>query len=419
MRPHIAFPSVIKNRWLFILITGALLLLILTMQVINSRFWMHDFEVYYRATEAFTSNNKVYGVTFGLESGYYKYSPFALFLFLPLSILPFDAAKIIFFLLISAASISTMILSATLLQKNMESIKQYGNGLLFIVLGIVSSQVFRELHLGNVNMILLLLLLIMLWYNLKGKQSQAGILFALILFIKPHFLILVPLLLLRKQFRSLAVTFLALVAGILLPAAVKGFSGNLALHKAWLLTMQNHNESLRDASDNIYSLFFRLLTIIRIPITPSSEKNVVITLLIIVAIAFGWFVIGNILQKKNAQPQLTGRSFTIEFLLLIAMVPNLVITDSEHFLLSIPLILFLLGLICNKIALWFKIAVIIAIVLYGMNIHDLVGATASLWLRINGILGLGNLLLIGLSIYGFRRYELPDGRMKESNSANE
>lgn len=406
MFPPVTFSSVLKHRRLFILITGIMLLLFFAMQIINRRFWMHDFEVYYMASDAFAHGLKVYGPTFGLSSGYYKYSPFALYLFLPLSLLPFTAAKVIFFSLISFAIITTFLVAAELLRNYKEGLQIYSNGILFLVLGIVSSQVFRELHLGNVNMILLLLMLIILWFLISGKQITAGILFALVLFIKPHFIILAPLLLLRKQYKTLAITILGLTTGTLLPALVTGVSENIVLHKEWLQTMQNHNESLRQAYDTIYSLLIRTLSYLQLFNFQFNEKTVAITLLIIVAAGFGLFVIGNIMREQNMQHQHIGQSFTIEFLLLIAIIPNLVITDSEHFLLSIPLILFLLTFMHNKIPLWFKIAVIFAILLYTMNIHDLVGASVSLWLSENGILGLGNLILIGLTIYGYRNFEL-------------
>lgn len=407
------FLSTLKQRRLFILITSIILLLILIMQIINRRFWMHDFEVYYKASQAFASGSKIYGLTFGLDSGYYKYSPFALYLFLPISLLPFGAAKIVFFLLISAALITTLILSAQLLQYSLQSIKTISNGMLFIVMGIVSSVVFRELHLGNVNVILLLLSLIMLWFLLSGKQITAGILFAFVLFIKPHFIILAPLLLFRKQYKSIAITLLGLTIGCLLPALVTGISENMVLHKEWLQTMQDHNKSLWQAYDTIYSLFLHILLYIQKFNIQFYDKAVELTLLIIVAAAFGWFVIGNIKRERKIQPQHIGRSFTIEFMILIALIPNLVITDTEHFLLSIPLILFLLGLMRIKTPLWFKITVVIALILFSMNIYDLIGTKLSLWLTHNGILGLGNLMLIGLTMYGYRNFELK-GIMPES-----
>ena len=415
MSPTLTILSVIKQRRLFILVTGVLLLLILVIQIINRRFWMHDFEVYYKAAEAFSDGSKVYGKIFGLESGYYKYSPFALYLFLPLSLLPFEVAKIIFFLLISAATIATLMLAAHILENAGKSGRRYSDGILFLVLGIVSSQVFRELHMGNVNMLLLLLMLIMLWHLMSGKQITAGILFAIVLFIKPHFIILVPLLLLRKQYKSLAVTILSLSAGILLPAILIGVSANIDLYKEWLFTMRSHNESLLEAYDTIYSLALRPLSYLQLFNIRLNEKTVTVILIFLVAISFGWFVIRNILRERKTQLQHTGQAFAIEFLLLIALIPNLLITDSEHFLLSIPLILFLLGLMYNKTYFWFNLTVIIAIVLYAMNIHDLVGAAASLWLRNNGILGLGNLILIGLTIYGYLNIELKTIRNDKSN----
>lgn len=406
MRLPVIFPSSLKQRRLFILLTSIILLFILALQIMNRRFWMHDFEVYYLAAQAFLNGEPVYGRTYIFDTAFFKYSPFSLYLFVPLSVLPYGAAKVIFFLLVAAATVSTLLLAAHLLKSTSERKQTYSNALLFIVLGIVSSQVFRELHLGNVNMILLLLLLVMLRCLLHGKQVSAGIVFALVLFIKPHFFILVPLLFFRKQFKSLAVTFTGIVAGILLPVLLTGFDKNMALYQAWGQTMQKHNASLGEAYDTIYSLLLHRLPDLQFPNVHISEKAVVIALLITVAAAFGWFVIANIIRDKKRQPQQTGQSFVIEFMVLIALVPNLVITDAEHFLLSIPLILFLLGLMRNKTPLGFRMMVLISVILYAMNIHDLVGASLSLWLTHNGILGLGNFMLIGLTVYGYLNFEI-------------
>ena len=406
MRLPAIFPSSLKQRRLFILVTSIILLFILALQIINRRFWMHDFEVYYLAAQAFMNDQPVYGRAYIFDTAFYKYSPFSLYLFVPFSILPYAAAKVIFFLLISAATVATLLLAAHLLQSTSERGQTYSNGLLFIVMGIVSSQVFRELHLGNVNMILLLLLLVMLHRLLKGKQVSAGIVFALVLFIKPHFFILVPLLLFRKQFQSLAVTASGIITGILLPVFLTGFDKNMVLYQAWVQTMQKHNASLREAYDTIYALLLRRLPDFLTSSIQISEKAVVIVLLITVAAVFGWFVIANMLRERKRQPQQAGQAFVIEFLVLIALVPNLVITDAEHFLLSIPLILFLLGLMRNKTPLWFRIMVVFSVILYAMNIHDLVGASVSLWLTRNGVLGLGNFMLIGLTVYGYLNFEI-------------
>jgi len=398
----------LRSRSEFIIITSIVLLAVLVLQIINKRFWMHDFEVYYQAARAFAGGRQVYGQAFGLESGFYKYSPFALFLFLPLSLLPFGFAKVLFFLLISCATITSVLFCSKLLNVGRGNPLTFSNGILYLLLGIISSQVFRELHLGNINMLLLLLLLIILELILSGKQSAAGLLFSIVLFIKPHFIILLPLFFLRKYYTCLWVMLAGLVIGVLLTVMVSGVDGAIMLHKQWLLTMQIHNQSLLLAQDTIYSWLYRIMFHFIAPEASVFAKALPLLIIIAAAAIFGWFVVSNIrTERKLPQPDLQKHSFVTEFMLLTALVPNLVLTDSEHFLLSAPVILLLLGIIRQKrVSPWFSGLTVLAILLYGMNIHDLVGAAFSGWLTQNGILGFGNLMLISLTIFWFRKHEI-------------
>jgi hypothetical protein len=382
------------------------MLAIMIMQIINKRFWMHDFEVYYRAAQAFASGSQVYGLAYGLGSGFYKYSPFALLLFLPLSFLPFGLAKVIFFFLISGATISAILLCTKLLNVSSTKPLLFSDGMLFILLGIISSQVFRELHLGNINMLLLLLLLTMLQLILYNKQITAGLLFSVVLFIKPHFIVLIPLLFLRKYYKCTWATIAGLLTGFLITAVVNGVHGTIALHKQWLNAMQMHNQSLILAPDTIYSWLYRIMFQFFDPEISTLSKALPLVIMVVIAASFRWFVIENIRSEKIAElTNLHRQSFAIEYFLLIAIVPNLVLTDSEHFLLSAPIVLLLIGIVKeNRISLWFSGLTILALLFYAINIHDLVGVTLSLWLTQKGILGLGNLMLIMLVIFWHRKH---------------
>jgi hypothetical protein len=153
------------------------------------------------------------------------------------------------------------------------------------------------------------------------------------------------------------------------------------------------------------------------PENSTFAKLLPLMILILIAAVFAWFVLVNMRSESKTLHSITQKqSFVLEFVLLIALIPNLVLTDSEHFLLSIPVILLLLGLLKQNIQpYWFSGLTIIGILLYAMNIHDLVGASISIWLTQNGILGLGNLMLIALAIYWFRKQAF-SSKIAELNS---
>jgi len=66
-------------RWtaLFVLV------LALVLEVVNGRFWLNDLKVYVMAADALRQGQPVYGLPFGLDTGFYKYAPGVLYLFLP------------------------------------------------------------------------------------------------------------------------------------------------------------------------------------------------------------------------------------------------------------------------------------------------------------------------------------------------
>jgi hypothetical protein len=404
MGKNINFSALLDQRRPFILISGVVILLILVMELVNNRFSMSDFEVYYYAAQSFVSNHQVYGHQFGGENtGFYKYSPFALFFFIPLSLLPVVVAKVIFFLLIGVAAVAVLLLTSHLLQEVTEKKSGFSNWMLAIIAIVACSRLHRELHMGNVNMILLLMLLLILWFTLHGKQVTAGVLFAIVLFIKPHFIILAPLFLLRKQYVLLAVAFAGIIVEIMIPAIFIGVSGNWDLHRDWAQVMLQHAGTLEGVYNTIYSLFLLVPKYLPGLDFGIPDRVLVFVLLAFVALVFGWFCLGNIRRERMMGIQFPV-SFKFEFLILVALIPNLMNTDSEHFLLTIPILFFLLGLMRKETPMWFKVSVVFAMLLYGMNIHDLIGHKLSMWLGDNGALGFSNILLILLSGYGYRRF---------------
>jgi hypothetical protein len=90
----------IKKYRPFLLIVSLLFLAIYLIENINGRFWLNDFKVYYSAADALKNGKTVYGESFGLSTGFYKYSPEVLCLFIPATYLPFAAASGIHFFFI-------------------------------------------------------------------------------------------------------------------------------------------------------------------------------------------------------------------------------------------------------------------------------------------------------------------------------
>jgi hypothetical protein len=71
----------------------------------NGRAQMADFRVYYDAANALIHGDTLYGKAFGVSSGFYKYSPFACIPFIPLAVIPYPIASILYYGITTAAII--------------------------------------------------------------------------------------------------------------------------------------------------------------------------------------------------------------------------------------------------------------------------------------------------------------------------
>ncbi len=398
-----------KYGW-FILVVSVFFIAFFIIQNINNRFWLHDYEVYYSAANSFINGGQVYGIPYGLSSGLYKYSPFALIVFTPFAILPFIVAKIIHFLLLSLCIITGIIISVRLSNKYFfenDERRSY-NLMLFLTFLPLLPNVYTELHLGNINIILLFIFLMALRALLSGKEINAGLLITLGILIKPHFLVFIPLLLIRKKFRTSATIFAGLAAGTLLPALFTGISNNIFLQRSWMATMLLHNNSLISGQDTIYSWIYRSFVQYIFPNAVDHDKLFGFIVLFVVAIAFLCMIILHLKKENQAGslPDLKKNNFIFEFIVMLAIVPNITVTDSEHFLLSVPLIAFIVtGFFRHRENIFIKLTGVVCLVLYGINIREVIGKVCSNWFTANGMLGLANLMLIAFGIFIYSKLQ--------------
>ena len=82
--------------------------------------------------------------------------------------------------------------------------------------------------------------------------------------------------------------------------------------------------------------------------------------------------------------------------MLLALIPNLFRTNSEHFLSTAPLLAFIVFFIASRKKFWLIPVMVVLIFFYGANSTDLLGRDLSDRLFSMGLLGLSNLLLIAL-----------------------
>ncbi|MBX2979818.1 MAG: DUF2029 domain-containing protein [Flavobacteriales bacterium] len=383
-----------------IILLSGIALLLLIVEHINGRFWLNDFRVYYGAAQALLNGTPLYGVAYGLDSGVFKYAPAMALLYTPLALLPYGVAATIQYLGITAAFIAALILADRILRERLLGGKPSLHAVLLLTALVGIVHLHRELHLGNINAMLLCLLLLTLNALLQGREKAAGLLLGLAILAKPHFAVLLPLLVLHGRYRVLTITTVVVLAGLLAPALLVGLDGNATLLGQWLDVMREHNSALiytagddHRAVNTVYSFLHRAL--LHLFMEPSAMEAYL--LLGIIALAFGAFVLWNKLRK-------VPEAFPFEFLLLLALVPSITLTDTEHFLFALPLVAWTMHHLLPKAgARWLPLVAIPLLFGYGGNWEDALGPLSDRMVQA-GVLGIANagLLLLGVVLFARR-----------------
>lgn len=362
---------------------------------------MNDFRVLYLAAEALTNCEKVYFQAFGLDTGYYKYSPFYLLVLAPFSYLPYIVVASIYFLINIFAAGLTIILSRKIWVAFTSNSKNT-LAILFLTTLVAFSHLYRELYLGNTNLLLLLASLAVFNLLTKGKNKAAGMLLALIILAKPHFIILLPLLFLRRRYTTLIVMSGSLLLGLLIPAIFVGWNWNAELLWKWVEVMVYHNDYQIISANTVSQLSYHFLSYI-----PGIENGIIyqLSVIAIAGLFFLLFVAGNMRSNRKYSAEGTGYlNFAIEYFILVALIPSLLITDTQHFLLSIPLIALIIGYLFRGRNILLTIVACLAFILYVGTWGDLLGPWSG-YIENSGSLGIGNLLIISIGIIIFYRFK--------------
>lgn len=155
----------------------------------------------------------------------FAYPPLVAYLMVPLSLLPYDVARYVFFLL----SLAAFAASVPLLVANREKDRQKTMVLTGWAAVMLFYPVFQTLYLGQINAVLLFLCILALHLVRRRRIWLAGLLFALAAHVKFFPLVLLPFFLVKQEYRLLGTTLL-FVAVI---AAISVAVGGLGLHEMY------------------------------------------------------------------------------------------------------------------------------------------------------------------------------------------
>jgi len=387
-----------KYRISFLILSLAVLFGALN--IINGRFQMRDLQVYYDAAMWLFDGESPYGTAFGLSSGYYKYSPSAALLFTPLHLLGWFPARVFFFLLISVSFASRIPQLIDWIQEQLQTKVNRNAVALLVVLSLVG-HFSRELLLGNVNW-LLLIWVFSGFIILKSKPVLSGALFALALIFKPHFIIIVPWLILRREWSSIKSMGVGILLLLFIPATGWGWGDNLQFLKEWFAAMQAHNASLAESANTIYGIPAKLTGI-------DGSSWIVLFLAVVSFLILFWML--RHFRQERGDLRLEPKNRLIEFSALLAIIPNLVHTDTEHFMWTFPMLVMLAiyWLQTNGTEKWVVgLLWMLALIPFAFSTPDIWGGEGARWLEQSGVLGIANIVLIVITLRIAGKYKVID-----------
>lgn len=183
------------------------------------------------------------------DAGHYqfKYLPAFALLMAPFGLLNRDAAKLVWF----ATEIGLL---AALLRWSISALpaRRLSQGVLLAFAVLLMAKFYaHELLLGQTNLLLAVLLLGALIAIQAKRPVLAGAVAGAAVFVKPYALVLLPWLIVTQGWRAGVATLAVVSAGLLLPAAVYGWNGNVDLLNGWLRTVTDSTAPLLLNNDNI------------------------------------------------------------------------------------------------------------------------------------------------------------------------
>ena len=248
---------------------------------------------------------------------------------------------------------------------------------------------YREIFLLNINALTLLLSLVSLLSLLQNSRTKLGpILYAVLLLFKPHFAALAIPLVAFRRFRFLGYTLISFILFLIVTCLSVGLRPFIELYSAWFKVIQSHNSlgQLINHQNAIYGWIYRILGF-----DASSKLGLYLIMAFGAVIAYGG---SRHITRFSGLSESQGMLFSC--LLVIAAIPNAMLTDTEHFLLSTPLIMLCANFLLTSKQIW-RFIIWILFIAYGGKTYDLIGPKVNaVWVNY-GLIGMANLGVITAS----------------------
>ena len=291
---------------------------------------MTDFGVCYQGGQRIFQGETLYRESDGHLQ--YKYSPASALFFIPLALLPYGTAKVIWYILEIAFLAGILFLSFQILPVA----EKRATPLLAWTFLIEFKLLAREVQLGQVNLFILFLLTSTIYLLLRRKDRSAGFLWGGSLLFKPYALVFLPYFLIKRRFSSLLSGLAAALVGLTLPVAFYGIQGSITVLKEWPATLSQSTPGLLASYDNasLYGLLLKTF--------PSLSKQAIGAVFLMVFLGLALAVLWMI--KKGQAPTAPQNPEVLESAFLLILIPFFSpLGWNYNYLYSIPAIMIVIA----------------------------------------------------------------------------
>jgi hypothetical protein len=325
---------------------------------------------------------------FRADDGHYqfKYFPAFALAMAPMAVIAEEPAKAIWF----GVSVALLVVLVRLSIRTLPERRQSERLLAWMAVVLMAKFYFHELNLGQTNVLLGVLLTGALAAALRGRARWAGVLVGLGVFVKPYALILVPWLVFAAGAGGLAGFAATFAAGLLLPAAVYGWSGNLEQLGGWYRTVADTTAPNLLAPENV-----SVATMWAKWLEPGQTASMMATatvaiVLVVAAAAWLW-------RRRARQPAY------LEFGLLMLLVPLISPQGWDYvLLLATPAVVCIVDRFREMGRPW-QIVTAAAFAFMSFTIYDLLGRALYVRMMALSVVSVAAIVLVGCLVAIRRR----------------
>jgi Glycosyltransferase family 87 len=307
----------------------------------------------------------------------FKYWPISAVAMMPLSLMSMATGKIVWYLF----AVTLMIVFIDRSASAMPHRRHAATLLAGLALLLTGRFYVKELINGQSNLPMAVLVIFALIAAQRGRARLCAVLIGLASFIKPYALILVPWLAVEFGWVAVLDALAVIAGGLLLPALLYGWRGNLALLADWRRTVSDTTAPNLLFAENISTA-----TMWAKWIGPSHAASVLATATSLVLLGIGALLV--VLRRRAESPAY------LEIGALMLLVPLVSPQGWDYvLLLATPAFICLIDR-WGDLSLGWKAFAAVSIFVVSFTIYDLVGRTLYLLAMATSVVSVGAIALL-------------------------